>query len=522
VTTTVTNSVGTGRGRGAGSEPVLSFRGIDKQFGATLAVDNVDLDVHGGQVVALLGENGAGKSTLIKILAGIHRPDRGEILLGGKPLAAAARDRIAFIHQDLGLIDWMSAAENVAMVSGYARRTSGLIRWSDTTRRAERILEIVGGDIPADVPIAELSRTDRSLVAIARALALDAEVLILDEPTASLPIADVERLFAVLRRLKARGTAIMFVTHRLDEVFKISDRIAVMRDGRMVGVRATGDTDTSELISLIVGQRPAEVARFSAPTGTDTVLRLTDLCVGPAGPVSFEVKAGEMVALTGLRGAGQDVVARAVAGLRPVSEGSMELRGTPVRYRGARDAIAAGCAFVTSNRQEEALGMDMSIRENLFLNPALKGRRLFHPRGAKAEGRLAAGIIKRFNVRPGEAERPVSTLSGGNQQKVVIARWLDDAPPLIVLEEPTIGVDVGAKAEIYHLIDEARQRGHAMVLVSTDFEEVAKTCSRAFVFNRGRIVGELRGDEVTTQELIRHASAELTAPGTTADRGEQS
>ncbi|MCW2609488.1 MAG: sugar transporter ATP-binding protein, partial [Cryptosporangiaceae bacterium] len=201
MTTTVTNSVGTGRGRGAGSEPVLSFRGIDKQFGATLAVDNVDLDVHGGQVVALLGENGAGKSTLIKILAGIHRPDRGEILLGGKPLAAAARDRIAFIHQDLGLIDWMSAAENVAMVSGYARRTGGLIRWSDTTRRAERILEIVGGDIPADVPIAELSRTDRSLVAIARALALDAEVLILDEPTASLPIADVERLFAVLRRL---------------------------------------------------------------------------------------------------------------------------------------------------------------------------------------------------------------------------------------------------------------------------------------------------------------------------------
>jgi ribose transport system ATP-binding protein len=229
-----------------------------------------------------------------------------------------------------------------------------------------------------------------------------------------------------------------------------------------------------------------------------------------------------MVALTGLRGAGQDVVARAIAGLRPVSDGSMELRGTPVRYRSARDAIAAGCAFVTSNRQEEALGMDMSIRENLFLNPALKGRRLFHPRGAAAEGRLATGIIKRFNVRPGEAERPVSTLSGGNQQKVVIARWLDDAPPLIVLEEPTIGVDVGAKAEIYNLIDEARQRGHAMVLVSTDFEEVAKTCSRAFVFNRGRIVGELRGDEVTTQELIRHASAELHAGGSTVDRGEQS
>jgi ribose transport system ATP-binding protein len=482
-----------------------------------MAVNNVDLDVHGGHVVALLGENGAGKSTLIKILAGIYRPDRGEIRLGGRPLDGAARSRIAFIHQDLGLIDWMTAAENVAMVAGYARRTGGLIRWRDTTSRAEQILETVGGDIPADVPIAELSRTDRSLVAIARALALEAEVLVLDEPTASLPIADVERLFTVLRTLKARGTAIMFVTHRLDEVFKISDRIAVMRDGRMVGVRATEDTDTTELISLIVGHRPAEIRRPAVAAGAEIVLRLSGVSVGAAGPVSFDVKAGEMVALTGLRGAGQDAVARAIAGLREVSEGTLELGGKAVTFRSARDAISAGCAFVTSNRQEEALGMDLSVRENLFLNPALQGRRLFHPQRASTERTAAVAMIERFRVRPAEPERAISTLSGGNQQKVVIARWLQNAPPLIVLEEPTIGVDVGAKAEIYNLIDEARQRGHAMVLVSTDFEEVAKTCSRAFVFNRGRIVRELRGEDVTTQALIRHASAEITD-----HRGEQS
>jgi ribose transport system ATP-binding protein len=337
-------------------------------------------------------------------------------------------------------------------------------------------------------------------------------VLVLDEPTASLPIADVERLFTVLRTLKSRGTAIIFVTHRLDEVFKVSDQIAVMRDGRLIGVRATGDTDTSELISLIIGQRPADVAPPKAVTGGDTVLRLDGVCVGAAGPVSFDVKAGELVALTGLRGAGQDVIARAIAGLRHVSEGSMELRGTAVKLRSAREAISAGCAFVTSNRQEEALGMDMSVRENLFLNPSLRGRRLFSAQRGSTERASAARLIERFRVRPGETERPVSTLSGGNQQKVVIARWLADAPPLIVLEEPTIGVDVGAKAEIYHLIDEARRQGHAMVFVSTDFEEVAKICSRAFVFNRGRIVGELRGDQVTTQELIRYASAELAPP----------
>jgi ribose transport system ATP-binding protein len=284
------------------SEPVLAFRGIEKRFGATLAVNNVDLDVHGGQVLALLGENGAGKSTLIKILAGVYRLDGGEIRLGGAPLDAASRSRIAFIHQDLGLIDWMTAAENVAMVSGYARRAGRLIHWRRTTRKAEQILELIGGDISAAVPVAELSRTDRSLVAIARALALEADVLVLDEPTASLPITDVERLFAVLRTLKSHGTAIIFVTHRLDEVFKISDRIAVMRDGRLVGVRATADTDTTELISLIVGQRPADVARPTPATGTDTVLRLEGVCAGPAGPVSFNIKAGEMVALTGLRG----------------------------------------------------------------------------------------------------------------------------------------------------------------------------------------------------------------------------
>jgi ribose transport system ATP-binding protein len=516
-TTTDTGAAGSHRGPEPSVEPALSFRGVEKTFGATRAVDEVNLDVQAGQVVALLGENGAGKSTLIKILAGIHRPDRGEIRVGGRPLDASSRSRIAFIHQDLGLIDWMTAAENVAMVAGYARRRGGLIGWRGTTNRAAEILEIVGGDIPADVPVAELSRTDRSLVAIARALALEAEVLVLDEPTASLPIADVERLFTVLRTLKTRGTAIIFVTHRLDEVFKISDVIAVMRDGRMVGVRPTADTDTAELISLIVGQRPAEISRSAAATGTEVVLRLSDVSAGPAGPVSFEVRAGEMVALTGLRGAGQDAVARAIAGLREVSGGAMHLRGELVRFRSARDAIRAGCAFITSNRQEEALGMDLSVRENLYLNPALRGRRLFRAQRANSERSRAAALVERFRVRPADPERAVSTLSGGNQQKVVIARWLDDAPPLIVLEEPTIGVDVGAKAEIYNLIDEARQRGHAMVLVSTDFDEVAKTCSRALVFNRGRIVRELRDGEVTTQELIRHASAAITE-----HRGEQS
>jgi ribose transport system ATP-binding protein len=492
-------------------EAVLTFRGVVKRFGGTVAVDDVDLDVRSGEVLALLGENGAGKSTIIKILAGVHKADAGEIRLGGEVLGSAgAGSRIAFIHQDLGLIEWMTAAENVAFVSGYERRTGRLIDWKGTARKAERILDVVGGDIPADAPISDLSRTDRSLVAIARALALQADVLVLDEPTASLPIVEVERLFEVLRGLKASGVAIVFVTHRLDEVFKLADRTAVMRDGRLVGVRDIADTDTDELIELIVGRRPQARERSGAPRGTATVLEAIDLCSGSAGPASFQIMAGEMVAFTGLRGAGQDVIARALAGIRQVTGGVMVLQGRQVQFGSAIEAIEAGCSFVTSNRQEEGLGMDLTVRENLFLNPALFSRRLYDFQRKGTERRRAAEIVRQFSVRPNDPERVISTLSGGNQQKVVLARLMQNAPPLIVLEEPTIGVDVGAKTEIYALLEQARARGHAMVLVSTDFEEVTKNCSRALVFNRGRVVRELRDEELTTQALIRHASAETT------------
>lgn len=513
-------------GTPGGAAPAVTFHGVTKMFGGTVAVNNVDLAVYPGCVLALLGENGAGKSTLIKLLAGIYRPDAGTISLNeASPDSGPRRSSIAFIHQDLGLIDWMTAAENVALVGGYAT-SRGLINWRRTRRRGSEILALMGGGIPTDKPVSELSRADRSLIAIARALSLEPSVLVLDEPTASLSVADTERLFAALRSLKREGVAIIFVTHRLDEVFQVADRVAVMRDGRLIAERDIGHVRPDELVALIVGralsgtvQQASAADETSAagdaagdvPAGDaaaqEPLLRLREVCVEEAGPVSLDLYPGEIVALAGLRGAGQDMIGRAVIGLMPVTGGSITLNGSAERLSSPAKALRAGCVFVTGNRQDEGIGMDLSVRENLFLNPALASRRLFHLQLPRTERAQARTLIEHYRIKANGSEQTVSTLSGGNQQKVVLARSLQRAPELIVLEEPTIGVDVGAKAEIYAILRQTLRAGAAGILVSTDFNEVAQVCSRAFVFRRGKVVRVLNREELSTEALVYWSSA---------------
>jgi len=472
------------------SEPLLRFRGIVKRFGGTLAVDQVDLDVYGGSIMALLGENGAGKSTLIKCLAGIHKNDAGEIRMHGRRVDGSAESfPISFIHQDLGLLDWMTVAENIAMTTGYVRRL-GLVDWRATERKAAEVLELVGGGINPRARIFNLSRTEKSLVAIARALAVDAELLILDEPTASLPEADVARLFEVLEQLRDRGVGMIYISHRLDEVFRLADRVAVMRDGKMIGTRNVAETNEEELVLMIVGRPPSEVYMRASSSTAKPVLELRDVWIDEIGPLSFQVKAGEMVGLAGLRGAGQEVTGRALFGLEPISEGQILLNGQPPALQSPRHAIKSGIGFVSGNRQEESLGMSLLVRENLFINPAVLGRKLTDFQLTQRERNQALFLVAKFGVQPPDTEREVYTLSGGNQQKVVMARWLNIGAKLLILEEPTQGVDVGAKAEIYSLINEALAAGLAVLVVSTDFEEIANICHRALVFNRGRIIAE--------------------------------
>lgn len=488
---------------------LLAVRGVSKQFGGTQALDGVSLGIHAGEIVALLGENGAGKSTLIKILAGVHTLDAGVVTFRGRDvLGALRRLPIAFIHQDLGLIDWMTVAENTCLTLGYPRRL-GLVDWAGARRRAAQALDILGAGIDPDMRIHDLTRTEKSLVAIARALAAEAEILVLDEPTASLPADEVARLFGALRRLRARGVGIVYVSHRLDEVFEIADRIVVLRDGRVVGERRTAATRPEEIILLIVGREPAQVFRRPAERTGVARLVLDQLAIGEVGPVDCAVHAGEMIGLVGLRGAGQESVGRALFGLLPCTAGRIRLDERVFAPASPRAAMAAGICRVGADRVGDSIVPGLSIRENLFLNPLAAGLSVWSLLRPRREAHAAAELGRKVGLRPNDPSLPIEWLSGGNQQKVVVGRWLHLGGKVYVFEDPTAGVDVGAKAEIYQLFDVALRSGAAILIVSTDFEEVAKVCHRALVFDRGRVVAELAGDDLSVENLIAAASASV-------------
>jgi ribose transport system ATP-binding protein len=488
--------------------PVLvRVTGLGKRFGGTQALARVDLDLEAGDIHALLGENGAGKSTLIKILAGIHAADAGTIEgPEGMALPGRAVPGIAFVHQDLGLVDTMTVAENVAVGVDYRRARVGFIDWRGTARRAAEALEVMGYAVDPETPVGRLAAAEKSMVAIARALAIDARVLVLDEPTATLPESDVERLHEVLRRLRQRGLAILYVTHRLDEVFRIADRATVLRDGRVVSSLPRAETTPRRLVEDIVGRSVEELFPHGQRRIGKPVLAVDALRSRHVGPVSFSVAEGEVLGLVGLRSAGHDVVGRMISGAIRARGGEIRIDGAPLLPEAPADSIARGIGFVSSKRSEESLCAGLAVRENLFPDPSRAGLKLV---GTGAERALARRTLERFQVRPRDPERTIATLSGGNQQKVVIARWLTVGQRLMVLEEPTTGVDVGAKAEIYRLLEEALSARLAVLLLSSDFEEVAGLCDRAMVFSRGTVVAEVPRTELSVARLTALSSGGL-------------
>jgi ribose transport system ATP-binding protein len=486
--------------------PLITIRGASKRFGATRALSDVDVDVRGSSVLALLGQNGAGKSTLIKILAGVFPLDSGQITVGGDPLGSpAAAGRISFIHQDLGLVPGLSVAENVALGSGYPRRR-GLIDWAGSRERAERALDLIGSGIDPRTQVAELSRTERSLVAIGRALVVDAQVLVLDEPTASLPVDETDRLFTVLRRLRDGGMGLIYVSHRLDEVFDIADQVTIMRDGRVVSSGPISGLTPAEVIRQIVGRTPVPAPPPAPPAQDRPVLEMDAVVGERVGPVSISLRAGEILGLVGLSGAGHVELGRTLIGALRCHGGSMRLFGKDFRPAGVPDAVRQGVGFVTSNRAEEGLAMPLTVTENLMPNPAMRGQRAWHFRRNRAEHDVAGGLVAEFGVRPANPDLIVSALSGGNQQKVILGRWLSTDAKVLVLEEPTAGVDVGAKHELYTLLDQALARGVAVLLISTDYEEVAHVSHHALVFKDGLIVRDIPRAELSVQTLVAYAS----------------
>jgi ribose transport system ATP-binding protein len=488
---------------------LLQVRGVFKSFGGTEALADVGMTLKAGEILALLGENGAGKSTLIKILAGVYALDAGQVSFRGLDVTHALRRLpIAFIHQDLGLIDWMTVAENICMTLGFPRRF-GMIDQDAARSRASVALDALGADIDPDTRIQNLSRTEKSLVAIARALAAEPEILVLDEPTASLPADEVARLFSALRRLRARGVAMIYVSHRLDEVFEIADRMTVLRDGRVAGEREVAKTTADETILLIVGREPSQVFRRPPERHGSPRLALQSVMVDEVGPIECEIHSGEIVGLVGLRGAGQESIGRALFGVSPMTGGRVLLDGRHVAVSSPRKAMAQGINLVCADRVGESIMPNLSVRENLFLNPVAAGLSLFSFISPARESRAAKERGAQVGLRPNDPALPIEFLSGGNQQKVVVGRWLHLDAKIYVFEDPTAGVDVGAKAEIYRLFDVALQAGAAIIIVSTDFEEVAKVCHRALIFNRGRVVAELAAGDLSVENLLAAASASV-------------
>ena len=481
--------------------------GLVKRFTGTLALDRVDFDVHRGEVHALLGQNGAGKSTLIKVLAGVYQADAGDIVFDRKPARPGADALpIAFIHQDLGLVEWMTIAENVAIQTGYPRSRAGVISWPRVNSAAAEALAIMGSDLDPETPIASLPAAERSLVAIGRALAIKSDILVLDEPTAALPEADVERLLETLRRLRASNIGIVYVTHRLDEVLRIADRVTVLRDGRRLATVPARETNAGELVQMIVGRSMSDA--FVRPTRPSRrgALSVEGLIAHHVGPVSFSVAAGETLGLVGLRGAGHHTVGRAIFGHTAIDSGRLTLDGEPIAPLNPAEAMAKGVGFVSSRRAEEGLASNLDVRENIYLNPAASGKGVLEFVSRATELDEAQAAVRRFSIKTAGVEEPVATLSGGNQQKVVLARWMEAHVKLLVLEEPTIGVDVGAKADIYHLLQLSLSKGLAVLLISSDFEEVERICHRALVFSRGRVAAEIPGHALTIAALTAAAS----------------
>jgi ribose transport system ATP-binding protein len=500
-------------------EPILETRELTKRFFGTLALDAVDFSVRAGEIHALVGENGAGKSTLIKILAGVYVADAGEVRMKGQTVHPHAQHLpIAFVHQDIGLVEELSVGENVALVAGFPRRF-GLIDWQRVWARAQEIYRLMEVDAPDPRrPVQTLTTAERAVLGIVRALSLEAEIIVLDEPTAALPEPDALLLFGILRNLRANGTSVLYVTHRLSELFGMADRVTVFRVGRLIRTSNIAGVTPIGLVEDMLG-RTVESVRIAhhAPTTTVPLLTVRGLHVDRRGPLDFEIGAGEIVGLVGLRGAGQEGIGRAICGAVPRQAGTIRLGQEELRDgEGIAERMMRGIVLVPGDRTRESVFDGMTVTENLFPNPAVVGQGAWSLGFVRREARRVKRLMDEFDIRPRDESAPIDWLSGGNQQKVVLARWIAANARLLVLEEPTAGVDIGAKLAIHQMLRAAADAGAGILVVSSDFEEVATLCDRAIIVNRGRIGGELRGEGLTVDELVTKASIGNAGAGTRA------
>lgn len=490
--------------------PILEMKGIGKRFPGVIALGGVDFAIGAGEVVALAGENGAGKSTLMKILGGVYQPDDGQIFVEGravsiKSVSDASVHGIGFVHQELNVLDNLTAAENVYL--GREPKQFGfLVDRAKLNADAEVFLKRLGLDIPGKTRLSELSIAQQQMVELAKALSLNARILIMDEPTSSLTLTETERLLEVIKDLRNQGVSIIYISHRLGEIKEIADRVVVLRDGKNAGVLERDEISHDAIVKMMVGRDIVRQNREQSGTDASESITVKDLRTRryPNNAISFEVRKGEILGFAGLVGAGRSDAAQAIFGVDVPVAGTVNIDGKAIRISSANDAIRNGIFLIPEDRRNSGLILDIPIRENITL-PALSRYSSSGLVSKAAETAKAKEMSERLNIKAPSVESKAANLSGGNQQKVVLAKWLSLEPKLLIFDEPTRGIDVGAKSEIYQLMRDLAKSGVAIVMISSDMEEVIGESDRVAVMHEGSITGILDREDANEEAIMRLA-----------------
>lgn len=491
---------------------LLEIKGVSKRYGQTQALQDVHISGRAGNIHALVGENGAGKSTLLKILSGVVKADAGEIAIEGQiveldtPTVAQSLG-IRTVHQEFSLIPHLSVAENILLGRIPSNGPHGWVSWSKVYDEAERILQQIGfGQIEVTQRVDRLSVPQQQMVEIAKAVAAQVRVLVLDEPAAVLSTDELKGLFDLVRKLAEQGTLVFYVSHRLEEVFEIADCITVLRDGRVVDTVKTQDIDSRRLVRMMVGRTLDDLYPDRTPQPGDNVLTVSSLrCEGQFYEVSFSLAQGEILGLFGLMGGGQTQVARAIFGAQPVTSGEIRLQGADRGPRTPREAVEASIAYLTEDRKRSGLVLSATLRDNISLAAFKEVAHFGFIDRAEQHSRITS-LVERLDVRPPDIDRPVATLSGGNQQKVAFAKWLMRETRILILSEPTRGVDIGTKAEIYQLIADLAEQGVAILFISSEMPEILGVSDRVLVMRRGHMVAEFARSEAEAESVLAAAT----------------
>lgn len=493
--------------------PVLEMRGIAKAYPGVVALHSVDFSVRPGEVHALIGENGAGKSTLMKILAGADTKDSGQIFIDGKEShidtpQEAMRLGVSIIYQEFNLVPYMNAAENIFLGREPASVVPGLIDFGRMYSDAEKIIDELGVALDVRTPMNHLSVAQQQMVEIAKATSRKSRIIAMDEPSATLTDHELENLFGLIRRLKAEGVSIIYISHRLEEIFEIADRVTVLRDGELVATKDIAETNRADIIRMMVGRELSDSIPKIAAEARDVALEVRNLNrAGVLHDINFQVRSGEILGIAGLVGAGRTEVARAIFGADPIDSGQIIMNGKPVTIHSPRRAISLGVGLVSEDRKALGLVLGMAVRENISLaNLGVLSRLGFIKR--RKEREIAESYVKDVLIKTPSIEQAVQNLSGGNQQKVVLAKWLFTKSKVLIFDEPTRGIDVGAKTEIYQLMNRLAAQGVAIIMISSELPEVIGMSDRILVMHDGRIAGELSGKDATQERIMGLATGE--------------